>query len=730
MKARWSRLVALAAPDPEEQRLAGFISGLLYAIGGLTLASFLILPGLPMVRQGPLIAVAALAVAWGVCSLWLIDWRRVPRLVVHVSTLAALPLVAVAVWTSGGATSPAWIYLLFIDVFAAYFFRRPIALAYLLACMVVHALPLVYDGRATNDQFIAQMIISDGAYIGLSIAIISGRQLMWHLRKRSELLAAEQGSLRRVATAVVEGEPAERIYELVAAELARLIGAGAAGIMRLDGEGRAVVMGSWAEREGGRYEPGTVVPIVPAGDVDRAVSSNEPVRIVGHAAESPVGRLGYDSSIVAPIRVGGETWGVLAVTAGAPKRLTRLDEQHLMEFGDLLSTAIVSIEDRAKLAAQAATDPLTGLANHRTLQQRLSAEVARAIRHDTLLSVAVIDVDHFKQINDSGGHDAGDAMLLRVARCLEKLARTEDTLGRVGGDEFAWVLPETSREQALVAVERARRVIQGAAPSPYRLTVSAGICDTTSTLDPAELIRFADGALYWSKARGRDQCWIYDPSVVAELSAQERAERLERSQALLGLRALARAIDAKDPQTREHSERVAELVRKLARAAGWAPDRALLLAEAALVHDVGKIGVPDTVLRKTEPLTDLELAQITEHAELSARIVEGVLAPEQVDWIRTHHERPNGEGYPDGLTAEDIPEGAALLALADAFDVMTISRPYSRPKTTDEAIQECCELSGVQFMPVAVAALLQLHQEGEFVGGGGETVGVGAGEPL
>ena len=108
------------------------------------------------------------------------------------------------------------------------------------------------------------------------------------------------------------------------------------------------------------------------------------MRIVGHAAESPVGRLGYDSSIVAPIRVGGETWGVLAVTAGAPEAPHRLDEQHLMEFGDLLSTAIVSIEDRAKLAAQAATDPLTGLANHRTLQQRLSAEVARAdpSRHD------------------------------------------------------------------------------------------------------------------------------------------------------------------------------------------------------------------------------------------------------------------------------------------------------------------------------------------------------------
>ncbi len=726
MNAQWSRLSALAALDPEEQQLAGFISGLLYGIGGLTLAAFLVLPGMPHLRPTAIVVMSAAAVAWGACSLWLIDWRRVPRLAVPVSTAVAFPVVAAAIWASGGASSPAWIYLLFIDVFAAYFYRRPIAIVYLIGCLAVHALPLLYDSGAHDDTFIGQMILSDGAYIGLAAAIISGRRLMRHLRQRAELLAAEQSSLRRVATAVVESEQEGRIYELVATELARLIGAGAAGIMRLDGEERAIVMGSWADREGGRYEPGTVVPIVPGGDVDRAIKENHPVRIVGHDEDSPVGRLGYDASIVAPIRVVGATWGVLAITVSAPKRLTREDEQHLMEFGDLLSTAIVSIEDRAKLAAQAATDPLTGLANHRTLQQRLSSEVARAVRHETPLSVAVIDVDHFKQINDSGGHDAGDVMLLRVARCLEKLARAEDTLGRLGGDEFAWILPETSREQALVAVERARRVIQRAAPAPYRLTVSAGICDTNSTLDPAELIRFADGALYWSKARGRDQCWIYDPSVVAELSAQERAERLERSQALLGLRALARAIDAKDPQTREHSERVAELARKLAGAAGWPPDRALLLSEAALVHDVGKIGVPDAVLCKPEPLTDVELSQITAHAELSARIVEGVLAPEQVDWIRTHHERPNGEGYPDGLTADDIPEGAALLALADAWDVMTISRPYSRPKDVDDALRECCELSGVQFMPNAVATLLKLHASGE-LGGETDSIAVSAG---
>jgi len=263
------------------------------------------------------------------------------------------------------------------------------------------------------------------------------------------------------------------------------------------------------------------------------------------------------------------------------------------------------------------------------------------------------------------------------------------------------------------AVERARRVIATAAPEPYRVSVSAGICDTAVTDDPAQLIRLADGALYWSKAHGRDQCWVYDPEVVAELSAQERAERLERSQALLGLRALARAIDAKDAATRQHSERVANLVSKLSRAVGWSPERTLLLSEAALVHDVGKIGVPDAVLCKTDPLSPEEWAQITDHAELSARIVEGVLAPEQVEWIRTHHERPDGDGYPDGLSANEISEGAALLALSDAWDVMTISRPYSLPKTVEEAVSECESLIGLQFTEGAVGALLQLHCAGK-----------------
>lgn len=697
----------------EERHLVGMVIGVLYAAGGLTLALLSALPGLDRSHLALVYAIAGVATTWGVLSIRAISWTRAPWWLSHLSVIGGLVLIAAAVAATGGAISPAWVYLFFPVIVAAYFYRRAVALFYIVGCVAVHGLPAIYDRAAFHGLFFAQFVIASTAYAAVGGAIIAGKELMLKARSKAERLAADQGALRRVATAVVGGESADRIYELVAYEAAMLLGAGAAGVLRLESDEGSIVVGSWADHPEGRYEPGTPVPVRPGSDVEEAVLSGMPVRIEDHAPETPVGRLGYDSSIVAPIEVGGSTWGVLAVAAARPVRFTPHDAERLTEVGHLLATAVASIEDRAKLAAQASTDPLTHLPNHRTFQQRLTAEVARAGRHDRPLSVAVIDIDHFKQINDIGGHEVGDEMLIHVADRLKALARAEDTLGRLGGDEFAWLLPEANRDQALMAVERARREIADGARHPYGMTVSAGICDTSVTIDPGRLVNFADSALYWSKAHGRDQCWIYDPDVVAELSAGERAERLARSRALLGLQALARAIDAKDPATSEHSDRVSRLVGRLALTAGWSPERALLLSQAALVHDVGKIGIPDAVLRKTTPLTAAEREQIKDHAELAARIVEDVLMPEQVEWIRKHHERPDGGGYPRGLGEVEIPEGAALLALADAWDVMTVSRPYSLPKPVDEALAECTALVGAQFTAAAVDALKRLDSAGE-----------------
>jgi diguanylate cyclase (GGDEF)-like protein/putative nucleotidyltransferase with HDIG domain len=336
--------------------------------------------------------------------------------------------------------------------------------------------------------------------------------------------------------------------------------------------------------------------------------------------------------------------------------------------------------------------------------------VDRALRHDRPLSLVLVDVDGFKTVNDGAGHEAGDRVLADVAARLGGCSRSSDLLARIGGDEFAWLLPETAAPDALALVERAR-VAVAATPvvSGQRVTISAGVCDLEHARDADALFRLADGALYWSKAHGRDAAHVYDPETVRELSATERAEQLARHQALLGIRALARAIDAKDPTTHEHSGRVARLACALATERGWSEERVRLMEEAALVHDVGKIGIADAILLKPGRLTDAEYEEVKRHAELGAQIVEDVLLPEQVAWIRGHHERPDGRGYPDGLTGDEITEGAALMALADAFDVMTAARPYSTAKPHAEALAECRELVGRQFTAEAVAALEALR---------------------
>jgi len=173
-------------------------------------------------------------------------------------------------------------------------------------------------------------------------------------------------------------------------------------------------------------------------------------------------------------------------------------------------------------------------------------------------------------------------------------------------------------------------------------------------------------------------------------------------QARLGL---ARAVDAKDPSTRRHSDRVADLAVAIAAELGWAEPECGLLHEAAVVHDVGKIAIPDQILFKPDRLTEHEYATVKDHSRIGAEMLDGVLRPEQVAWVRHHHERWSGGGYPDGLSGVRIPEGARIIAVADAWDAITSMRPYGRPRTVDEAIVECRLHSGTQFWPVAVDAL-------------------------
>ena len=178
-------------------------------------------------------------------------------------------------------------------------------------------------------------------------------------------------------------------------------------------------------------------------------------------------------------------------------------------------------------------------------------------------------------------------------------------------------------------------------------------------------------------------------------------------------------MDAKDPSTRMHSERVADLSVRLATALGWSSERIAALGEAALIHDVGKIGVPDAILLKPGRLTPPEYEVVKGHAVLGALIGADVLSPEQTGWVRHHHERWDGGGYPDGLTGDEIPAGSQVIAVADALDVMCSARIYATPRPVDVALDEIRREAGRQFAPAVVAALVRLAEVGALGAGGG-----------
>lgn len=374
--------------------------------------------------------------------------------------------------------------------------------------------------------------------------------------------------------------------------------------------------------------------------------------------------------------------------------------------GGVVTGVLVLAEDiteHVDLQRQARTDALTGVLNHRGFHERVVEEAALATRHGHPLSVALIDIDDFKSINDALGHPVGDRVLREVARCICSEARETDVVGRVGGDELALLMPHTDGRGAVQVAERVHGAVGAQTFADAHVTLSIGLCELDEADDAQTMMRLADRALYFAKTRGRDMVWRHADGVQMP-SASTTPSALVHSQAAAGVRALARAMDFKDAATRQHSDRVAELAGRLAETMGWPPARTVLLREVGRVHDVGKVGIPDDVLLKPSRLTDDEYDVVRSHARLGAQIASEVLTPEQTAWVRSHHERVDGSGYPDGLAGDEIPDGARILAVADAFDVMISDRPYARGRDPEEAIEELQRCSGTHFDPEVVAA--------------------------
>lgn len=522
---------------------------------------------------------------------------------------------------------------------------------------------------------------------------------------------AEQRALRRVTLSVARGYDPEAVFALAAQEMAALTDCDVALVARFDGE-QIEVVGSFGDAA---PRPGTRMPLGAGGALARVARRPEPVLVdYGElSVEDPLWRVAQRNSwgvgAGAPVFTSGLPWGGLLVSTRAGRSLPENTGAKLVSFSELVSLALAQAQSRADLIRRATSDPLTGLANHRSFQESLRRAVASHQRSESPLSLVVLDIDFFKMVNDNHGHQAGDQVLERVAALLRIAAREGDILGRVGGEEFAWILPDTTTHGAWLAAERLRKIIlEEDFPKIGKISVSAGVASRPHGGSAADLFHSADSALLWAKSTGRNRCVTYRPDLSKPSDSADGDERAPRAQALAAVRALARAVDAKDVGTSDHSERVAEVAVTIARDLGWPDDRIGLLHEAALLHDVGKIGVPDSILANRDHLDADGRKRIQEHAALGSDIVSGLVSAEQCSWIRHHHERIDGLGFPDGLFADQIPEGARIITVADAWDAMTSPRYHRAAMSASEALEICQDGADTQFDAEIVASLERL----------------------
>ena len=365
-----------------------------------------------------------------------------------------------------------------------------------------------------------------------------------------------------------------------------------------------------------------------------------------------------------------------------------------------------------RLSQAALTDTLTGLRNRLALDRELHAEVERALRSGEPLSVVIGDLDYFKSVNDRLGHRAGDQALVRAGEVLLRYRRAGDSIARTGGEEFTILLPNATEHEAYLVSERMRAAVEREfRADPAVLTFSFGIATYPGHGRSADsVLEAADQALYAAKALGRNRCVIYNTEISA-IFAPEAGRGADEVQ-LATLVSLAEALDLRDTGTADHSWTVGRYCALIAAELGLPPERVKRIEVAGVLHDIGKIGLPDAILQKPGPLGKSELAEIRTHPEIGAQILSGRGLEDLREWVFAHHERPDGKGYPCGLPDSEIPLEAKILAVADAYEAMTADRVYRAGIEERAARAELLRCSGEQFDSRVVAAFLAVLNEG------------------
>jgi diguanylate cyclase (GGDEF)-like protein len=396
---------------------------------------------------------------------------------------------------------------------------------------------------------------------------------------------------------------------------------------------------------------------------------------------------------------------MVCILALGQKRVSRIFTHEDLELVRAMASQAGIIIENAQLFTQAntraTTDELTGLYNHRHFHERLEQEIARGSRFGNTFSLIMIDIDLFKSYNDIYGHLAGDQVLRRVGHYLASSIRSIDMAFRYGGEEFAIILPEARLDDAFKVAERIRKTIESKSSSrSMPITVSLGLANWPNDgVMKEEIIGRADAALYRAKELGRNRTCL--SSEVVKMGTELIENELEaQPKALSIIYALAATVDAKDSYTYGHSRKVSEYAVLMGEAMKMPPDKISILRAAGLLHDIGKVGVPDSILTKKSALTSEEWNPIRTHPALGVEILKHVIdLVNCLPAIQHHHEHYDGSGYPDGLKTASIPLEARILAIADAYDAMTSPRPYRSQLPLEDALLELHRCAGTQFDP-------------------------------
>jgi diguanylate cyclase (GGDEF)-like protein len=396
-------------------------------------------------------------------------------------------------------------------------------------------------------------------------------------------------------------------------------------------------------------------------------------------------------------------------------------ERRLARAINRIAEVMADSHDRATM------DRLTGVFNRQALLAELFTEVERASRYERPLCVGFIDIDHFKVVNDSYGHESGDLVLRGVAKIIADNLRTSDLIGRYGGEEFMLILTETNVEEGAALAEKLRTLVEGArfpvhGNPTLSVTISIGIVGGVGQqLRMEALVRDADAAMYSAKSLGRNQTYVFaepdeDARVPrAPITAAGRARAVEIGrQARQAATDYLIAVTATFPDNRgQPSALISSIVVSMAQALQLPDAEIERIRVAALLHDVGKVAVASQILDKPSELTSAEWRSVIQHPRIGQVILEQASAlRDAAPIILHHHERYGGHGYPFGLRAAEIPLGARIVAIADAYNAMIHDRPYKRAVSHEAALNELRQHAGAQFDPDLVTLFCDLFAAG------------------